>query len=142
MKLRRVLLTITAIASIIVLAIALFIGLFTRGCGGNVEAANSLRALPKERLAALYEYIHSLDAQRKNASPLAMSFPPNQIPKKLADLNPKFLLVDGDASRMHISGCYDDKVYLFFRGLESSQAKKQIVLAPGETQDSEMLWEQ
>ena len=126
----------------VLLHLALVLLLAGCGCGGNEDAVRAMRALPKERLAALYQYVQSVDSSRKGSGPITMSFPKDPVPKEISDLDPKFLEVWGDMSRMHISGCVDDKIYLFFHGLDSPKSKKQIILTLGEWNGSETLWEQ
>lgn len=112
------------------------------GCGGNEDAIRAMRALPKERLAELYQYIQSVDARRKNLDPIIMDFPRNPVPKKISDLNPKFLRVWDGKAYIHISGCFDDKIDLHFQGLNSPGRKKKISLTLGDHKGSETLWEQ
>ena len=114
MRLRRVLIYLAATTSVLVLVLVLTTWFMTRDCRGNSEAANSLRELSRERLSAVFDYVKALDMSRTNDRPITMSFPRDQVPKEIADLNPKFLQVSGDMSRIHISGCFDDKVYLSF----------------------------
>lgn len=142
-KLRRVLFFLASAFSVLVLALVFAMWFFfSRGCGGNAEAASLLRALPEEQLASLYGDIQALRGGETNAIPSAMTFPPDVAPKELAALNPKSLQISGGTARIHISGCHDDKVYLFLHGLGSAQDKGTIVLHPGEAQDAETLWEQ
>ncbi|WP_144436632.1 hypothetical protein [Lysobacter antibioticus] len=111
-------------------------------CGGNEDAIRAMRALPDERLAELYQYIESVDARRKNLDPISMDFPGNPVPKKISDLNPKYLRVGGGKALIHISGCVDDKIDLYFNGLNSPDGKKTISLALGDHKGLEILWEQ
>lgn len=111
-------------------------------CSGNQEAIRTMRALPKERLTLLYKYVKSVDARRNGGDPTWMDFAKQPVPKEIADLHPKSLVVDGDLSRIHLSGCVDDKVHLFFHGLESAEDKKEIILTLGEQNGYEVLWNQ
>jgi hypothetical protein len=111
------------------------------GCAGNEAAIESMRALSKVRLAALYRDVQIMDEARKGLGSITMSFPRDPVPPQIADLKPKSLEVDGDLSRLDISGCMDDKVLLLFEGLESKGRRKKIVLTLGEGKGSEILWE-
>ena len=112
------------------------------GCGGNDETIERIRALPKERLASLYAYIQQTDASRAGAGPITMFFPEDPVPQEIADLEPKHLQVWGDQSRIHLSGCVDDKIDLYFTGLSSSNGKKEVLLSLGEWNGVETVWEQ
>ncbi|WP_144436634.1 hypothetical protein [Lysobacter antibioticus] len=75
------------------------------GCGGNEDAVRKMRAMPKERLAALYQYIESVDSSRKKSNPIIMSFDKDPIPKEISDLDPKYLRVDGLGGHTHFRLC-------------------------------------
>ncbi len=123
------------------LQIAVAFLLASCGCGGNEETIRAMRALPTERFAALYDYVRSVDASRKDAGgPVIFSFPKNPVPAEIADLNPKYFEVYGGMSRIHLSGCVDDKVYLFFPGLDSPGEKQEIVMSLGESKGVQTLW--
>ena len=125
--------------SILLLLTLLLVGC---GCGGNDETIQKIRALPKERLASLYAYMQKADASRTGAGPISMYFPEDPVPQEIADLDPIHLQVWGDQSRIHLSGCVDDKIDLFFRGLDNSSHKKEIILTLGEWNGTETVWVQ
>jgi hypothetical protein len=112
------------------------------GCGDNDETIQKIRALPKERLGSLYSYVQKTDASRTGAGPIRMFFPEDPVPQEIADLDPQHLQVWGDQSRIHLSGCVDDKIDLFFSGLSNSSGKKEIILTLGERNGTETVWEQ
>ena len=124
--------------SILLLIALLLVGC---GCGGNDETIERIRALPKERLASLYAYMQNADASRTGAGPISMFFPEDPVPQEIADLDPLHLQVWGDQSRIHLSGCVDDKIDLYFGGLSNSSHPKKIVLSLGERNGTETVWE-
>ena len=129
-----------SIRCLILLLLALL--LTACGCGGNEETIQKIRALPKERLGSLYAYMQKADASRTGPGPIRMFFPEDPVPQEIADLDPQHLQVWGDQSRIHLSGCVDDKIDLFFSGLSNSSDKKEIVLTLGEWNGTEIVWEQ
>ena len=129
-----------SIRCLILLLLALL--LTACGCGGNEKTIQKIRALPKERLGSLYAYMQKADASRTGPGPIRMFFPEDPVPQEIADLDPQHLQVWGDQSRIHLSGCVDDKIDLFFSGLSNSSDKKEIVLTLGEWNGTEIVWEQ
>ena len=111
------------------------------GCTGNGATVERMRAIPKERLAGLYEYVQAMDAKRQDSDAIVIDFSRHPVPKELLDIAPKSLNVDGDQTRMHLSGCVDDKIYLFFEGLESKGSERRIVLSLGEGKGAETIWQ-
>nr|CAP49024.1 putative integron gene cassette protein [uncultured bacterium] len=141
MRLRRVFQIIAAFVSVLVLAFALVIWfLFFRGCGGNQEAAREMRELPEERLKSLYQYAKGLQGNGSYQLPVMCDEERDPVPRELADLKPKSIQFFGDTLGIHISGCWDDKVYLFIEGLDPKDGRPKIVLSPGERNGTETLW--
>ena len=110
-------------------------------CGGNEEAAMEMRALPEKRLESLFRYSKELYGDGSYQTSISFDAQKISIPKELADLKPKGIRFFGDTLGIHISGCMDDKVYLFVEGLNPEYGHPKIVLSPGEWQGSETLWQ-
>ena len=130
----------TKIRALIVLALTLI--LVGCGCGGNDKAVLAMRALPQERLESLFNYAQNLHKNGDIDPTDFLDFHESPVPRELADLNPKSLRFFGDTVAIHISGCVDDKIYLFVEGAGETEGSKKIVVSLGERKGSEVLWEQ
>ena len=110
-------------------------------CGGNEEAALEMRALPEKRLESLFHYAKELYGDGSYQTSVSFDAQQIPIPTELSDLKPKGIHFFGGTLGVHISGCMDDKVYLFVEGLDPQYGQPKIVLSPGELQGSETLWQ-
>jgi hypothetical protein len=128
------------IRALILLVLALI--LVGCGCGGNEEAVRAMQALPQERLESLFNYAQSLHKNGNIDPSDFLDFQESPVPRELADLNPKSLRFFGDTVAIHLSGCVDDKIYLFVEGAGETDRSKKIVVSLGERKGSEVLWEQ
>ena len=119
-----------------------FWSFFFSGCDGNEEAAQRMRTLPEKRLESLFLYTKERYGDGKIRSPIIFDIQQAPIPSELADLKPKSIQFFGGAVGVHVSGCMDDKVYLFVHGLDPDDREPKILLSPGENQASELIWQQ
>jgi hypothetical protein len=109
------------------------------GCGSNSDSIALAKSLSQTRLAQLYQDSAALDMTHSGS---ARFFKDGKsgIPSNFRDLNPQSVISDGVTARIHMAGCVDDKVMLFVKGLDG-KGRKEMVLAPGETQDPVVLWQ-
>jgi hypothetical protein len=136
----KALIALAVIAGTVVVSVSILVWLMNAGCGDNEEAVRAMRALPTKRLETLYQYAQSGYETHKNDLPINFDPKDSPAPQELADLNPKGMRYFGDTLGVHVSGCVDDKIYLFVEGLEQGSEHKQIVLTLGEWNGSEVLW--
>ena len=139
----RVLLIFVAVLALCIAAFIAFGSLLFSDpmCGGNEEAAIKMRTLPQRRLESLYRYAKELHGDGSFRPSVVFGVDEVPIPKELADLNPRGIHFWGDTLGVHISGCMDDKVYLFVEGLDPEGGQPRILFSPGERQESEILWQ-
>ena len=110
------------------------------GCGGNEDAAALVRTLPQNQLEQLFRDVAALDRNRDPSRPAIFSEEKDNIPSSLAFLRPKFVSINGDMTRIHLSGCVDDKVDLMFRGIDGKHPPE-VNLSPGERKPLEVVWQ-
>ena len=118
---------------------ALFSALLTLAgcsCGDNDAAARSARSMSQEQLAAIHGSLASLHGAGRTRN-----LGGTQLPPELKMLAAGSVHFRGGDAWVHMSGCGDDKVYLFVNGLEPTSARKEIVLSPGELGRQEVLWQ-
>jgi hypothetical protein len=112
-------------------------------CGGMEEAIAGAQALPKERLELLYV---QLSAQRSEALASrsgssrygeGQQFP---IPAQFSDLRARGVILDDTGhARIHLAGCWDNKVMLIVRSLDDP-SRARIDLHRGENEPGIELW--
>ena len=142
MKKRSVILIGLLITAVPILCIFLLFSLMFSGCGGNEEAAQRMRALSDQRLESLFRFAQTFQKTTEARGELR-KLHIETIPTELKDLNPKSVrFFFGSKLGIHVSGCYDDKVYLFVEGLDPEQGRPQVLLSPGENQGTEVLWQE
>jgi hypothetical protein len=106
------------------------------GCGGNEHALALAQSLSAPRLDRLANDLNTLRDAHPNA--LKVFDERTGIPKEFADLRPLAVVVDPVMTRVHLSGCVDDKVQILLRDLEGRH--QELVLLKGEEQGQAVLW--
>ena len=106
-------------------------------CGSNGDAIAFASGLSQQRLAQLFRDTQAIDL----AGQLEIYIDTrSNVPDAFKDLKPLYIARDGRRARIHLSGCVDDKVFLFVDGI-GNNGRKEITLQPGEAKDSIALWQ-
>ena len=116
--------------------IAFLVLLVLAGCCGDNQAATArARGLSQQRLSQLYSQVGTLRESGRTSLTAA------DIPVELADLKPEGVYFHDSTVWIHLSGCVDDKVYLFLHGYGEELSSRSIVLSLGESKPQELLWQ-
>lgn len=108
------------------------------GCFSNDEAIAFAKGLSQERLAQLHDQMSAL-RQRRDSYGMLHYDAESGIPAPFKDIPAREIVIGDGFNRIHLSGCFDDKVVLKFDGLDGTAPAK-IVLLPGEAESEIVLW--
>jgi hypothetical protein len=105
-------------------------------CGGNRETVALVQSLSLPRLEQLHRDLTALQAAYPNT---VKTFDrATGIPSAFADLHPEAVVIDPVMTRIHLSGCVDDKVMILLR--DFGKEDQELVLLKGEAQGEVVLW--
>jgi hypothetical protein len=112
-------------------------------CGGMEEAIAGAEALPKERLGRLHSQLSGWRAEVLASRSGFRSYGVDQdapIPAEFTDLGALGITLDATGhARIHLAGCWDDKVTLIVRSLDDP-SRARIDLHRGENEPGIELW--
>lgn len=123
-------------------ALSFVVGLMfgdSRGCGKESEAADYARSLSQERLTKLYSDMEYYYRKNESKSEEFNSFDSGSFPKEFEDL--EVVRIRLGESHIMVEGCFDNYMYMYFRGVGNNEEEKEIVLSYGEFETiNEKLW--